>query len=447
MNEINRIMKYILLNIIVGLGLLTSCSPDDIEILDNSVLVGDIKKIELRADHKTLLPMEGLKMDFRVLAYSVKDFTKYSTEEKGDTLFFNEETVTDTFLIPADMIPEGFIKVYDESGRELTDKSFSTTDPTLRTLRFHAKAGNLVSNVLEIEIRELPDESYPEIVIPVIFHTIVPPASSGPAYEVKVADLQAKLDRINDIFNRKVTTNPNGGNAKITFKLAEYDENGLLLTEKGKHTVQLTRELDWDGYEEYINDHLIWDPTKYLNIWLAKFSNSWSSAGSYTYVAKAPYDILRGNSIPGLKASEVDGFTAADVSDYTEVGIMINYSEFLAPNHWTSNTFEPATPVALYLGLLKTKLTKNPTGPGYDNDYCGDTYYYYNDASVIYKSTYWDDEQEDPIEYFTAFNIMEDYSRKNSITVDQAKRIREVLEKCPSRWSYKSNWAFTGKED
>lgn len=438
-------MKYNLLNIIIGLGLLASCSPDDIKILDNTVHIEDIKKIELRADHKTLLPMEGLKMDFRVLAYSIKDFSKYSTEEKGDTVYFNEETVVDTFLIPNDMVPEGFLKVYDEDGNELKDKSFATTDPKLRTLHFQARAGDLKSNVVDIQIRELPDENYPEIVFPVIFHVIVPPASSGPSYEVTTADLQAKLDRMNNIFNRKVTTNPNGGNARIVFKLAEYDENGLLLTEKGKHAVQLTEDLDWDGYEEYINDRLIWDPTKYLNVWLAKFSNGWSSSGSYTYVAKAPYDILRGESIPGLRATEVDEFTADDVSDYSEVGVMINYSEFLAPNSWSSNTFESATPLALYLGLLKTKLTKDPTGLDYDNDYCPDTYYYYYDASVIYKSTYWDDEQEDPIEYFTSFNIMEDYSRKNSITVDQAKRIREVLDKCPSRWSYKSNWAFTGK--
>ena len=48
-------------------------------------------------------------------------------------------------------------------------------------------------------------------------------------------------------------------------------------------------------------------------------------------------------------------------------------------------------------------------------------------------------------EWFTSFNIMDNYSFKNSITVDQAKRIRKVLEQCPSRWAYKSNWAFEGK--
>lgn len=440
-------MKYIVISILLGFLLFISCSPEDVKILNNSVDVKDIIKIELRADHKTLIPLEGLKMDFHVLAYSSKEFVKYDTEEKADTLYFKEETIQDTFLIPADMIPEGFIKVYDESGKELKDMSFSTTDTTIRTYHFQAKAGDLVSNVIDIQTRKVPQEDYPEVVYPVIFHVIVPPASAGPSYEVSSQDLQAKLDRMNNIFNRLVTTNPNGGNIKIKFCLAEYDNKGNQLLERGKNLVQLTEKLaNQKAYEAYINQNLIWDPNKYLNIWLAKFSGSWNSVGTYTYVAKAPTVILRGNSIPGISAKAVDKYTAADVTAYSEVGVMMNYSEFLSPNSWTSNTFEPAMAMGLFFGLNKTKLTKNPTGIGYDNDYCPDTYYYYDDSNVIYKSTSWDEDQEDPVEYFTSFNIMEDFSRKNSITADQASRMRQVIEKCPSRWSYKSQWAFTGKD-
>lgn len=440
-------MKYIIINIIVGLLLFVSCSPDDIEVLDNSIDVRKINKIELRADHKMLIPLEGLKMDFHVLAYSSEDFSQYYTDQIGDTLYFKEKTVRDTFLVPADMIPEGFIKVYDENGKELKDMSFSTTDPTVRTLHFQAKAGDLVSNVVDVQIREIPKEEYEEIVFPVIFHVIVPPIAAGPAYEVSSEDLQKRLDRLNDIFNRRATTNPNGGRAKITFRLAEYDKKGALLAEKGKNLVKLTDKLTTQkAYETYINNNLIWDPNKYLNIWLAKFVNGWSPDGSMTYVAKTPHVIMRGNTIPGIKAKDVDGFTAADVTTYSQVGVMMSYNEFLASNSWTSNTFEPATALGVFFGLRKTKLSAPPNP---DNDYCPDTYYYYLTPDVIYKSTYWNDEeeQEDPIEYFTSFNIMEDYSRKNSITADQASRMRDVVKKCPSRWSYKSQWAFTGQEN
>lgn len=43
------------------------------------------------------------------------------------------------------------------------------------------------------------------------------------------------------------------------------------------------------------------------------------------------------------------------------------------------------------------------------------------------------------------FNVIDIYSRKNSVSVDQVKRMRMVMKQCPSRWSYKSGFAFTGK--
>ncbi|WP_262885236.1 hypothetical protein [Odoribacter splanchnicus] len=39
---------------------------------------------------------------------------------------------------------------------------------------------------------------------------------------------------------------------------------------------------------------------------------------------------------------------------------------------------------------------------------------------------------------------MDCYNRKNSVSVDQALRMRKVLKQCPSRLNYKSDRAFTG---
>lgn len=439
-------MKYT--NLVIGILLLWSCSPEDVNVLDFSVKPEDITRIELRADHKTLIPNGIGKMEFYVKAYSTKDFRKYSDVEQEDTIYYDEETVTVGFEIPTDLLPQGYIKIYDENDKELPDNVFSTTQTGERKIRFYAKAGDLRSNDYEVTIRELPEESYEEIIYPVIFHVIIPPASSGPSYSLSTEFLQTKLDRVNDIFNRKVTTDPNGGNAKIIFKLAEYDENGLPLAEKGKEEIQLTTNLvEEDDYIDYIQRRLIWDPTKYLNIWVAKYDARVSETGSLTYNAPAPQFILRGSEpIPGIRTAEVDDFTADDVTDFSDAGFIINYHEFLNPNVAFNNSFEVGTAFASYLGLFNTRLAKNPTGPGYDNDYCPDTYYYYYDRYDVYKSTYWDEDQEDAIEYFTSFNVMDQTSRKNSISADQATRIRAVTDRCPSRWSYKSNWAFTGKD-
>lgn len=62
------------------------------------------------------------------------------------------------------------------------------------------------SNRLEITIRELPEEDYEEIVIPVVFHVLVPPATAAPAYDLSVEFLEEQLQRVSDAFNRKITT-------------------------------------------------------------------------------------------------------------------------------------------------------------------------------------------------------------------------------------------------
>ena len=41
---------------------------------------------------------------------------------------------------------------------------------------------------------------------------------------------------------------------------------------------------------------------------------------------------------------------------------------------------------------------------------------------------------------------MDGYSYKNSVSVDQVRRLRTVLDRCPSRWMYKSRFATTGKD-
>jgi len=449
-------MKYI--NILIGILMLIACSPESVTIRDFSVAKEDIKKLVLRADHKTLVPNGIGKMEFHVLAYGEKEFTEYKDVMTADTMYYDENRKTVLYQIPNDLLPKDCIKVYDENGIEIKDNIFSTTETGVRKIHFYAQGGNIRSNEYEISIRELPDESYEEIVYPVIFHVLIPPTSSGPTYSISSEFLQERLDRINDIFNRKVTSDPNGGNAKITFKLAEYDEDGLPLLEKGKHEVQLTSAMsDRYDYIDYIERRLIWNPMKYLNVWIAKFSNSISDSGSETYIVEDPSVIVRGSEpIPDIDAEEVDTFTADDVESFADAGFIVNFHEFLNPNVFNSNSFEVGTAFAAYLGLRRTDyydsygiaVVFDETG---DTDFCPDTYFYDKYNELIYKNN---DLSEcynypfdiDPIEYFTSFNVMDRYSRKNSLSIDQVKRIRAVVERCPSRWAYKSDWAFTGKE-
>ena len=90
-------MKYLLF--VFMLIFAVSCSPEDAEILDMSSSIDDVKFIELRADHKTLLPNGQAVMGFYVVAYGIDNFAVYEKEEKNGEIFYTESVVRDTFEI------------------------------------------------------------------------------------------------------------------------------------------------------------------------------------------------------------------------------------------------------------------------------------------------------------------------------------------------------------
>ena len=153
----DMIMNRVLLLLMVWF---CACSPENTEIFDLSSSVDDIKLIKLRADHKMLLPDGIAQMEFHVLAYGAQEFTTYEIEEVEGQDQYVIGTSRDTFEIPLDRLPEGCIKVYDDAGREVKDMIYSTTDRNKREITFYAKAGNVQSNSLTIQIRDLPEMDY-----------------------------------------------------------------------------------------------------------------------------------------------------------------------------------------------------------------------------------------------------------------------------------------------
>lgn len=459
-------MRYIIVFLFATL-FFSACEKEESVILDLNISPDEISRIELRGDHKTLVPNGVNEMGFHTFVYGKRKVMSYGRDT--DTKEFYGEEIEEEFLIPADQLPAGYIKVYDRNGKVLEGNSYSTTtDAPGTVLQFYAKGGNLESNRLDITIRELPDESYEEIVVPVVFHILVPPATAAPSYDVSVEYLEEQLQRVTDAFNRKITTDPNGGNAKVVFKLATYDQSGLRMQEPGKNienitaadfTAMGTSSTKTTQYMAYIlakAKRIIWDPNKYMNIWVAKFTTSTSTTGTTTsYRMLAPtvmhsdYEL---SSIPGVTMKHKDSFTLSDVKDCLEVGFMLNLNALLSPTTVQGkNEFSLATPVAEYFGILQTRCDKyNKLNPDGDSDYCPDTYSFdYGYYPTVFKGNNLDGQPENdptrPMEYFTSFNVLDMYSYKNSLSVDQVKRLRMVLEQCPSRWAYKSKWAFTGE--
>lgn len=428
--------------------LLAACEKNEDYIHENPVSLGDIKLISLRADHKTLLPDGKAKMQFYVNAYGIKELPNYSVTNVGDTMKYIPGIVCDTFEIPADIIPAGAIRLFDEEGKEYPDFSYSTTDTRERTISFYAQSGELESERLTIQIRKLPEENYEELVFPVIFHVLNPAMQVGtPVYKITAEVVQRNIERLNNVFNGLISTDPNGGNVRIRFEAAKYDPAGIKLSDPGIHRWDISAEEyfeDIDEFETYIlgkKGYLIYNYQHYLNIWLINFKGS-------SFSVRVPTVIQAGESIPGLGAKEWP-LEETFPEKPRDVGFFINMSAFLNPMS-SSDFFEISNPMAQFFGLLTTQVSENQGITNLrdgDTDYCPDTYYYWNDNQSIFKNTSKEEKPDKDAEYFTSYNIMDRYSKKTSISVDQVARIRAHIEKCPSRWMYKSKYPFTGKQE
>ena len=138
---------------------------------------------------------------------------------------------------------------------------------------FQARAGEVISNVIELEVR--PEETFEEIVLPVIFH----------AYGIespRASELRRFIDTLNNSFNRESfdlrdvlagNVNPNAVNCHLRFELARNPPSGKRLAEPGLNLVinedgqypPLTAEV----FAELEKQH-VWDPEIFINVWLAE---------------------------------------------------------------------------------------------------------------------------------------------------------------------------------
>lgn len=418
---------------------LASCSGNELDfVYDTDVDAGNIKLVKLRSDHPTILPTGRAKMRFYVEAYNILELPDYNPTTVDDSVAYIPHVKRDTSLIPQSMLPEGLVRLYDDQGNEYPDLAFSTTDDTPRTIHFHLQAGELRSNDVSVTVRPLPDTSdWKDIEIPVIFHILNPTQQVGVAQiTITEADIDKCIKRLNDVFSGSVSSDPNGFNTHIRFVPAVYDANGAKLNHAGYHAVTVkstTAITDDEGYQEYVMAHpeLIFDYTRFLNVWVVN-----NSKGSSSIAASPNVIDNAANAIPGLSPGTIDEEFPKKATD---VGVFVNMSYIINPNQQTDH-YEFATTMARHLGLLTTMAYKSLGQSNMvngDTDYCADTPFYWNLSQSVFKNN---DENETPgptAMYFTSYNIMDSYSYKNSITADQAIRMRQVLQHCPSRWYWK----------
>ncbi len=416
-----------ILGVFSGIWLLFSCTPDDYTYRDNRDMdVSSVDSVALVANHVMVLADGHAQLEL---------FPKLFTQEGNQ--------------IPDSRVKDEWLEYVSESGIRLS-RYFSTSDASLIgqtvTARLKIKGTDLESNPVTFEvIAPLETEYTSEIIIPVVFH-IVQTTEDVESFggEYKQEQIEALLMKLNNMLDGSTTHNPVGVNTHIRLKPALYDPYGKKLMEPGIDRLTV-REINVENrYEDFlVGQHLIWPVEHYMNVWLISdremdvddFGNK-ISALCYPYYVNLGEE----NAPEGIAWKEYDG---SELSA-REAGVIYKLQELDNIDREFSNSGGLANNelgyyIGQYLGLLPTCHLY-----GVGTDFCDDTHDYGPDENAVDKNRQWYKEANGC--YFRAENIMDDPRGGHcSVSREQCIRMRWVLNYCPGRSAWKSDFAFTGK--
>ncbi len=342
-------------------------------------------------------------------------------------------------------LPEGSIKIYEETTNKEVGFTYTTTTVPASNLRFYAKIGNLKSAVKEVKVRPNP-APLQKLYVDVIFH-VWELNPSNVAFDVSsfqptdYADIVKGLKIMNDVVNNKIGTNPNGAAANVEFRLATKNQAGQELAFPGYNRIVYSDEIkkvptaasialgDFTSWIDLNKATYIWNPKLYLNVHLlpSGSNNSFGNAFPAKQLPAGPGQTLI-QGITGIAANDddfVNGFTT---------------STLFMPNTLFKPGYERRIEIFSYIGAfygLYTTSAYNATR--FHSDFCEDTPEYNpalppNDYFYALKTGLKGDK-------FVIENAMDDTrypSSRNSITLDQVTRLRAVMTRCPGRMNSKT---------
>lgn len=410
--------KYFIYPLLMFSGL-CACTPDEDELVDFSDF--QIAKVELGADHRQLIADGISTLTLNPMLYQPY---KIQMDDGRDTIVYGK--------IPVDRLAEGTVQYFLEDGTPLKEGKYRTTDLSKSEQGFYVTANGLKSDVFKVSIREpFAEDAYETITYPVVFHLIQDKTKVELGQGVGADIVNYAFNTIYNCFARTAAFSPNGADTKIRFRLAEYDPNGRKMEEKGINRYSLsTSDLNNLNPEKIKNNPKIcWDYKRYLNIWIVE--NMGNSVSTPHYILNtADLNQIQGVSFEQLSLEEIE----KQEYSLTDIGLIYGARDFAIED------VGYPTQMGKFFGLLDTENQKE--------DYCEDTFAY-NTYKEPWNTALEGSNSRLKIStdglIFYSVNIMDASSYKNTISMDQVKRIRTITDNCPHRWAWKSDWAFTGK--
>lgn len=289
----------------------------------------------------------------------------------------------------------------------------------------------------ENETAETISDDY-EYKLPVVFHVLYKDKNDQKQYPSE-ARLKLVLDSVNALYKRN--------HMNITFTMAEQDEDGKELSEKGimRHEIDSTSMnpmnfiRESSKYGEYTqNIH------KFINVYLFQYDKENEQSMGMSVLPVMPSN----HTMEGVPDT-----TATFLNNHTKYanpwGVTINSQYIQESQKWGNinpmcawNTL--AHELGHYLGLLHT-FSENKCE---EDDYCSDTKNcdyeaYIDEVELFFKDikedatvSFWDLPRRTDCqtsEKYFAHNVMDYmYTIADSLTTQQRKRTRQVLNYCPS---------------
>lgn len=415
-------IKYML--IAASFTLLAACSPSEYEYANlDDISIDAVSRAELMRSHNKLICDGNAQIELTPILYN----------EKGDKIL--PTRVKDEWL------------EYSSPEVGTMSRNFSTSDKTLIGKTIHVtlkiKGKEITSAPVEFEVIA-PQEDLQEITIPIVFHiaqTTEDVDSYGGSYDRQ--KIYNMLDRLNYVFGGQVSRNAVGVNTKIKFAPVLYNQYGGKLSEKGINRVVVTK-IDYENIEDFlVSEKLVWPADKYMNIWLISDRKGLvKNFGVELSMLSVPSFVNSGvTDIPeGLELTELDGELPISASGLYYRLQLLNELTFSIGDEENPGVNEIIHYVGVYLGLMDTfSYSEDP-----NTDSCDDTLDYGIKGNSDFFNLKWYNETLGC--FFQLENIMDDPSGVHrSVSKDQNQRIRWVLNNCPERAAWKSNFALTGK--
>lgn len=427
MNNRNLILSTIILFIFT---FASGCKQREFDYKLSENTPADVTELYFSAGSEMLIADGKATLKFIVETY--KDYEK-------------EDGTIEKKLFDYHTLPEGSVKIYEETTNKEVGFTYSTTTVTATNPRFYAKVGNVKSAVKEVRLRPNP-APLQKLYVDVIFH-VWELNPTNVAYDLSsfqptdYADIVKGLSVMNDVINNKIGNAPNGAAANIEFRLAKKNQAGQDLALPGYNRIVYSDEIkkvptatsiglgDFTSYIDLNKATYIWNPKLYLNIHVLP-SGSNNSLGNAMPAKQLP---------PGPGQSLIPGITGIAVNDDDYVNSFTTSTLFM-PNTLFRPGFERRIEIFSFIGAfygLFATSAYNTTR--FHSDYCEDTPLYNpavapNDYFFALKTGLNGDK-------FIIENAMDDTrypSSRNSITLDQVNRMRAVMTRCPGRMNSKT---------